>query len=40
VVQERLGHATPNITMTVYMHVNPTMQKEAADQVASAIFGT
>lgn len=39
VVQERLGHSTPQITLSVYSHVSPTMQAEAAATVASAIFG-
>jgi integrase len=31
VVSERLGHATTKITLDVYAHVLPTMQKSAAD---------
>ena len=38
VVQERLGHSTPAITQTIYMHVTPTMQRDAAERVA-ALFG-
>jgi integrase len=30
VVAERLGHATVNVTLNVYSHVTPTMQREAA----------
>src|SRR6266545_1622793 len=30
VVAERLGHATLNVTLNVYSHVTPTMQREAA----------
>ena len=30
VVSERLGHSTPMLTLTVYSHVTPTMQREAA----------
>ncbi|HVR88333.1 MAG TPA: tyrosine-type recombinase/integrase [Candidatus Limnocylindria bacterium] len=30
VVAERLGHSTPSLTLNVYSHVTPTMQKEAA----------
>jgi len=30
VVQERLGHSTISVTMDVYSHVMPTLQKEAA----------
>ena len=29
VVAERLGHSTPAITLAVYSHVTPTMQREA-----------
>lgn len=39
VVQERLGHATISITLDIYSHVAPTMQREAAELVAGAIFG-
>jgi len=31
VVAERLGHTTVNITLEVYSHVLPTLQKEAAN---------
>lgn len=39
VVQERLGHSSVTITMETYSHVLPTMQKEAAQAVAQAIYG-
>ncbi len=29
VVAERLGHTTPSVTLNVYSHVTPTMQREA-----------
>jgi len=29
VVAERLGHTTPSVTLSVYSHVTPTMQREA-----------
>ncbi len=29
VVAERLGHTTPSVTLSVYRHVTPTMQREA-----------
>ncbi len=35
VVQERLGHATPQVTMSVYQHVMPGMQRDAAAAVAA-----
>jgi integrase len=39
VVSERLGHASPVVTMHVYAHVMPTMQAEAAARFASLIRG-
>ena len=33
VVQERLGHARIQITLDIYSHVLPSMQKEAADKL-------
>lgn len=40
VVSERLGHASPAFTMTVYQHVLPGMQAEAATTFGDLIFGT
>ena len=37
VVQERLGHSTIAVTMDVYSHVTPTMQRNAADRL-DALF--
>jgi len=39
VVSERLGHATPAFTITVYQHVLPGMQAEAANTFGKLIFG-
>ncbi|HEY3715125.1 MAG TPA: site-specific integrase [Jatrophihabitantaceae bacterium] len=39
VVSERLGHASPMITLTVYAHVMPTMQREAATKLAAMVYG-
>lgn len=39
VVQERLGHSDISITLQTYSHVLPGMQEEAAEQVASVLFG-
>lgn len=39
VVQERLGHASIAMTMDLYSHVPPTMQRDAADRLARAIDG-
>jgi putative flavoprotein involved in K+ transport len=35
---ERLGHASPMITLTVYGHVMPAMQREAATNVAAMVY--
>ena len=37
VVQERLGHASISITMDIYSHVNPTIQRAAADRFAALL---
>jgi integrase len=37
-VQERLGHSSVVITLQLYTHVTPTLQADAAKQVANAIF--
>jgi integrase len=37
VVSRRLGHASPTVTMTVYAHVLPGSQREAANLFASLI---
>lgn len=37
VVSERLGHASPAFTMSVYQHVLPGMQREAADTFARLV---
>lgn len=37
VVSERLGHATVSITLDLYSHVLPGMQKEAAERVDAAL---
>jgi integrase len=39
VVSERLGHASPMITLTVYAHVLPTMQRAAATRFAAMVDG-
>jgi integrase len=39
VVQERLGHANISITLDLYSHVVPGMQRDAAAQVAALLFG-
>ena len=37
VVSQRLGHASPVVTMTVYAHVLPSSQREAASLFARKI---
>ena len=37
VVQERLGHGSIAITMDIYSHVQPTMQRAAADRFAELL---
>lgn len=37
VVQERLGHSTISVTMDIYSHVMPTLQREAADHLDRAL---
>ena len=38
VVSERLGHASVSLTLDVYSHVIPAMQKELAEKVAAFVF--
>jgi integrase len=38
-VSDRLGHATPGFTMTVYRHAIPGAQEEAAERLASLLHG-
>ena len=39
VVSERLGHSSPAFTMTVYQHVIPGMQADAARLFCEALYG-
>ncbi|MGZ4540128.1 MAG: tyrosine-type recombinase/integrase [Blastococcus sp.] len=39
VVSERLGHASPTITLTVYQHVHPGMGRQAAERFATLLGG-
>lgn len=39
IVSERLGHSTVAFTLDVYSHAIPHLQKEAASQIASLLFG-
>ena len=39
IVSERLGHSNPAFTMTVYQHVLPGMQADAAVAFGDAVFG-
>ena len=40
VAAERLGHADATLFTNLYSHVTPTMQREAADKIGEALFGT
>lgn len=40
VAAERLGHADATLFTNLYSHVTPTMQREAADRIGEALFGT
>jgi integrase len=37
VVQERLGHSSVMVTLDIYSHVAPGMQRDAAEQLERAI---
>jgi integrase len=39
VVQERAGHATVDITLDLYSHVQPTLQDEAAARIEALVLG-
>ena len=40
VVSDRLNHSSTFVTREIYTHVTPPMQSDAAERVASRIFGT
>lgn len=40
VVQERLGHYSVTVTLDLYSHVSPTIQRTAAENFGDKIFGT
>lgn len=40
IVSERLGHAKVSITLDVYSHAVPTLQREAAGKLASLVYGS
>lgn len=40
VVSERLGHASITLTLDVYSHVLPDMQKSATEKIEKMLFGT
>ncbi len=39
VVSERLGHANATTTLTVYQHVHPGMDRQAAERHAALLRG-
>jgi len=40
VVSDRLNHSSTFVTREIYTHVTPPMQSDAAERVASRIFGS
>ncbi len=40
IVSERVGHAKVSITMDVYSHALPTLQREAAGKLAELVYGS
>jgi integrase len=40
VVSERLGHSKVSMTMEVYAHVLPDMQRDAASAIGSLLHGS
>ncbi|GAA3550419.1 site-specific integrase [Nonomuraea rosea] len=40
VVQEMLGHATSAFTQSTYQHVRPKLQRQAADKIGGALWGS
>jgi integrase len=39
IVSERLGHSSIKLTLDIYSHLMPNMQKEAADNLAHLVLG-
>lgn len=39
VISERLGHSQIGITMDIYSHIMPGMQKQAADKIEMILAG-
>jgi len=39
VVQEALGHLTISVTLDIYSHVVPSLQRAAAKEIGVALFG-
>jgi len=37
--QEALGHSTIAVTLDLYSHVVPSLQKEAGKEMGAALFG-
>jgi integrase len=40
VAAERLGHSDPTLFLNLYSHVTPTMQRDAAEKIGAALFGS
>lgn len=39
IVAERLGHSRESMTLDIYSHVLPNMQKEATEKLNKTLFG-
>jgi integrase len=39
VVQEAVGHSTIAVTLDLYSHVVPSLQRETAKEMGAALFG-
>jgi integrase len=40
VASERLGHSQVGITLNIYSHAVPSLQREAATRLGSVVHGT
>jgi hypothetical protein len=40
VAAERLGHSDTTLFLNLYSHVTPTMQRDAAEKIGAALFGS
>ena len=40
IVSERLGHSTVSLTLDIYSHALPSLQREAVERLAALVFQT